>query len=376
MKPPRPVPGWHVPERPARDPAEGDRDGEHEPRRADAGAHRIDAADEAGGEAGDAAPAGERLQRVLARAGIGSRRACEQLIEEGEVQVNGRVVDRLPVFVDVHRDRITVRDRHLRFREDHVYVMLFKPRGVLSTNELQPGRRRAIDLVPHPSKARLFPVGRLDVDSSGLLLLTSDGELANRLMHPRYGVHKTYEVTVDGRLEPEDVARLERGVFLQERHATRGRRPGRRTTRSRLRIIAADRDRTRLLMTLGEGRNRQIRRMMLHVGHKVRKLRRVGLGPLKLRGLRPGQWRDLTHAEVKALRRAADVGERAWRREQARDGEAGGARGRRGGRDAGGAGGRGRRGATRGPGRGRGAGRRPATGGDGGGRRDRPDPRP
>lgn len=310
MKPPRPVRGWSTPasSEPHR-PAGGGDDGHEE-------------ATESGMPAGT-----ERLQRVLARAGIGSRRACEQLIEDGEVRVNGQVVDRLPVFVDLARDRITVRDRALRFREDHVYVMLFKPRGVLSTNEEQAGRRRAVDLVHHHSKARLFAVGRLDVDSSGLLLLTSDGELANRLTHPRYGVHKSYEVTVDGRIEPEELARLERGVFLQDRHTTHGRRAGRRTSRSRLSIIKASRDRTRLLMELHEGRNRQIRRMMLFIGHKVRKLRRVSLGPLKLRGLRVGEWRDLTPAEVKALRRTADIGEKAWRKEQARRAAGDGGRG-------------------------------------------------
>ena len=309
MKPPRPVRGWSAPPPTSED---------HRP----AGERR-----DADGASDPGMPAGaERLQRVLARAGIGSRRACEQLIEDGEVQVNGRVVDRLPAFVDVSRDRITVRDRVLRFREYHVYVMLFKPRGVLSTNEQQDGRRRAIDLVQHHSKARLFAVGRLDVDSSGLLLLTSDGELANRLTHPRYGVHKSYEVTVDGRIEPEELARLERGVFLQDRHTTHGRKAGRRTSRSKLSIIKASRDRTRLLMELHEGRNRQIRRMMLFIGHKVRKLRRVSLGPLKLRGLQVGQWRDLTHAEVKALRRTADIGEKAWRKEQARLAAAGGGR--------------------------------------------------
>jgi pseudouridine synthase len=376
MKPPRPVPGWNTPgkdRRPRRrdhdadaaaeatapesihddalDDAEDDRDhglagpldrdgdddldapaddADHHPepqpesRRPDRPRPRHDDDDHDEPPAGPGRP--ERLQKVLARAGIGSRRACEELIEEGEVQVNGTVVDRLPVFVDVTRDRITVRDRHLRFREKHVYVMLFKPRGVLSTNEIQPDRRRAIDLVHHSSKARLFPVGRLDVDSSGLLLLTSDGELANRLTHPRYGIHKCYEVTVEGRLESSDLARLERGVFLQDKHSTHGRKAGRRTSRSKLKIIKSARDRTRLLMELHEGRNRQIRRMMLYVGHKVRKLRRVSLGPLKLRGLKVGEWRDLTPAEVKALRRAADIGEKAWRKERAQAAAEGGAR--------------------------------------------------
>lgn len=296
-------------------------------------------------------PRNVRLQKILASAGIGSRRACEALIEEGEVRVNGQVVDRLPCFVDPVTDKIEVRNRRLKFQEKHVHVMLFKPRGVLSTNDEHPGpgRRRAVDLVRHHSGARLFPVGRLDVDSSGLLLLTTDGELANRLTHPRYGVHKTYEVTVEGRIEPDQLARLERGVFLSDRHTTHGRTPGRKTAQSRLTILRASRDRTRLRMELGEGRNRQIRRMMLYVGHKVRKLRRIGLGPLKLSSLRVGEWRDLTYEEARALYRAAEKGEKAWQKREAERAARGGGRGR-GGRTRGGGG---RGGGTAGPGRGR-----------------------
>jgi pseudouridine synthase len=251
---------------------------------------------------------GPRLQRILADAGIGSRRACEELIEAGEVAVNGHVVKRLPAWADARSDRITVHGRRLRPAEPLVYVMLFKPRGVECTNAPEAGagaaRRRAIDLVKHPTLARLYPVGRLDVESSGLLLLTNDGPLANRLTHPRYAVHKTYEVTVEGALDEEAVARLEKGVFLPQRRAGRPATGARRAS-SRLRLVKRHRDRTILEMDLREGRNRQVRRMMLLVGHKVRKLRRVRLGPLALTGLRPGQWRDLTREEVGKLRRAA-----------------------------------------------------------------------
>jgi len=248
---------------------------------------------------------GPRLHKVLAEAGVGSRRACEALIEEGEVTVNGHLVTTLPAWVDPVRDKITVRGRTIRRPEPHVYIMLFKPRGVVCTNADPEGRTRAIDLIDHPSGARLYPVGRLDAESSGLLLLTNDGELANRVTHPRYGVHKVYEVTVDGTLDATAVRKLERGIFLSSFHATRGRKPGRSTTRSRLKLDRVSRDRTHLLMELREGRNRQIRRMMLYVGHKVRKLRRVQLGPLKLRDLRPGQWRELLPSEVEALRKAS-----------------------------------------------------------------------
>jgi len=245
---------------------------------------------------------GQRLQKVLAESGVGSRRTCEQLIESGQVTVNGKVVMDLPAWVDPKRDRISVKGKSIRRLEKPVYVLLFKPRGVVSTNDDPEGRQRAIDLVKHPSRARLFPVGRLDKESSGLLLLTNDGEMANKLTHPRYGIHKTYEVTVSGRVDEDEVDKLERGIFLTDRRKGDS---AARTAGSRLKIIKRDRDRTRLLLELREGRNRQVRRMLARLGHDVKKLRRVQMGPLKLKGLKPGQWRDLLPEEIKALGRAA-----------------------------------------------------------------------
>lgn len=245
---------------------------------------------------------GPRLQKILAEAGVGSRRACEELIEAGEVTVNGHVVDSLPAWVDPDRDRIAVNGRKLKLPLVPVYVMLFKPKGTVSTNAEDEERRRLIDLVDHPTGARLYPVGRLDIDSSGLILLTNNGAFANKLTHPRHGVSKIYEVTVAGQLTDDEVKRLERGVFLYDRN----REKGSRTQRSKLSIIKRDRDRTLLRMELHEGRNRQIRRMMLAVGHPVKKLRRIALGPLKLSGLKPGQWRDLTPQELSALKKAVE----------------------------------------------------------------------
>jgi 23S rRNA pseudouridine2605 synthase len=243
---------------------------------------------------------GPRLQRVLADAGYGSRRACEELIESGSVKVNGEVVDALPAWVDPTQDRIVVDGKALKPPERHVYIMLFKPRGVVSTNSDPEGRVRAIDLVKHPANPRLYPVGRLDLDSSGLLLLTNDGELANRLTHPRYEVHKGYEVTVGGSLTEEEVAKLEAGIFLHDRDGD-----GKRTRQTQLSIRKRDRSRTMLYMELREGRNRQVRRMLLRVGHPVKKLRRIRMGPLELKGLAVGEWRELTARELQALRRAA-----------------------------------------------------------------------
>lgn len=269
---------------------------------------------------------------MLADLDVGSRRHCEALIEAGAVTVNGQVVDTLPAWVDPVADRIAVDGRQIRRgRERSIYIMLNKPRGVVSTNSDPEGRPRAIDLVLHPDKPRLYPVGRLDMDSSGLLLLTNDGDLANRLTHPRYEVHKGYEVVVGGLLDGEHAKRLEEEIFRPERRRGDGKRrsdakraePAKRDRgmktevgaadsprvaprqRSSLRILSRDRDRTVLYMELRESRNREIRQMMLRLGHPVKKLKRVCMGPLQLRGLGIGEWRDLTARELAALRTAA-----------------------------------------------------------------------
>jgi 23S rRNA pseudouridine2605 synthase len=262
---------------------------------------------------------GVRLQKVLADAGVAARRACEELIESGAVSVNGTVVDSLPAWVDPAKDRISVGGKPVRTRTEtrrrYVYVLLHKPRGYVCTNSDPEGRPRASDLVEHPTGERLYPVGRLDMDSSGLLLLTNDGELANRLTHPRYEVHKGYEVTVRGEVSPEEVRRLEHGIFLPDRDE-----PGQQASASSLRILKRDRERTLLMMELREGRNRQIRRMMLRLGHPVRKLKRVRMGPLQLRKLAVGAWRDLTPEELASLRAAAFVDAATLRQRTARSG--------------------------------------------------------
>jgi pseudouridine synthase len=237
---------------------------------------------------------------VLADAGVGSRRACERLIAEGAVEVNGEPVTAHPAWVDPARDRIAVHGRRVRPPERRVYVMLFKPRGVECTNAPAPGRRRAIDLVDHPSGLRLYPVGRLDVDSSGLLLLTNDGELANRLTHPRYHLPKVYQVLVRGGLDEQAIEQVRQGLYLNERDGA-----GARTAPAGLTMLQRDRSRSRMRIELREGRNRQIRRVMARLGHPVKRLRRVQVGPLKLKGLRVGEWRELTPAELSSLKRGA-----------------------------------------------------------------------
>jgi len=292
--PPSPSPGW----------------GRGSRRRPAGSAPEPDTADRTGAadrdEGRDGEPKGLRIQKLMAEAGVASRRECERLIEDGHVAVNGTVVRTLPIWVVPGRDRVTVRGKPVLPVNQLVYVMFFKPRGVICSNDDPEGRTRAIDLVRHPSKARLYPVGRLDLDSSGLLLLTNDGELAERLTHPRYEVHKTYEVLVRGRIEESQIKRLRTGVFLADRRGADRRRASR-TLQSRLKILKQDRERTRLLIELREGRNRQVRRMLAHLGHPVKRLRRVRMGPLALKGLRPGQWRDLLPQEIEALRRAAGL---------------------------------------------------------------------
>ncbi len=246
-----------------------------------------------------------RLQRVIAEAGLASRRAAELLIEEGRVTVNGKVVRALPVMVDPHEDVITVDGKPLPAAERHIYIMLNKPARTISSARDEPGavRRTVLDLVDHPSKARLYPVGRLDYDTTGLVLLTNDGSLAHRLTHPRFGVEKTYHVVVKGLLDDERVSQLERGIFIAERRE--GRTVGAaRASHVALQIIRRDRDRTLLELTLKEGRNRQVRRMLAGVGAPVKKLERVAIGPLKLKKLARGEWRELSAAELKALKNA------------------------------------------------------------------------
>ncbi|MEM8782906.1 MAG: pseudouridine synthase [Planctomycetota bacterium] len=269
---------------------------------------------------------GVRLQKALAEAGVASRRDCEALIEAGRVRVNGQLVKTLPAWVDAAVDRLEVdgelvaRSRAARSGKKTAgkhYVLLHKPRRVVSTVEDEPGKDRTtvVDLVDHPGAARLYPVGRLDADSTGLILLTDDGDLTHRLTHPRFGVTKRYLVSVKGRLEARDLERLKQGLVLADRKAlekhgpTRSGGAAKRASFERVRIVRHETDRARgdrttLSVTLTEGQNREIRRMLAQLGFKVRKLKRTALGPLQLKGLSPGQWRPLTPAEVKALRKA------------------------------------------------------------------------
>lgn len=234
----------------------------------------------------------ERLQKVLAAAGIGSRRQCEELIRAGRIEVDGTIVTRLGTTVDPERQEIRV-DGVVLSRSKRTYYAVHKPRGVVTTHRDPAGRPRVIDLVP-TTPERLFPVGRLDLYSDGLILLTNDGELANQLTHPRYGVEKTYRVLVAGEPTREVLDKLRRGVHLAEGVARV----------HRVQVKNRQRKSTLLEMTLREGKNREIRRVLARVGHKVLRLTRIAVGPVRLGNLPPGAHRKLSHHEVEELRQA------------------------------------------------------------------------
>ena len=233
----------------------------------------------------------ERLQKLLAAAGVASRRGAEELMREGRVRLNGRVVEELGVRADPRRDRITVDGRRIGRPARRRHYLVYKPRGVVTTTRDPHARRTVLDLVR--SSERLFPVGRLDVASEGLLLVTNDGELAQVLTHPSFEVPRTYRVSVRGRVVARDLRRLSRGIEIE----------GRMTAPCEVRLLEQNEDRSTIEITLREGRRRQIRLMLAEVDHPVRRLVRVRFGPLRLRGLAPGESRPLSRDEARALER-------------------------------------------------------------------------
>jgi 23S rRNA pseudouridine2605 synthase len=237
----------------------------------------------------------ERLQKILARAGVASRRASEEIISAGRVTVDGETVAELGAKADLATQDVRLDGRRLR-PEPLEYWMLNKPKGVVCTNDDPAGRTRPVDLIPD-SGARLFPVGRLDADSQGLLLLTNDGELANRLTHPRYEVPKTYQATVEGRVTGKEVQRLQKGVHLAEG----------KTGPPRVKVVKRTRSRSVLIITIREGRNRQVRRMLARLGHPVRDLVRTRIGRLSVRGLGSGKARRLSREEIEYLKALPDT---------------------------------------------------------------------
>ena len=234
-----------------------------------------------------------RINRAIAQAGVCSRRAAEQLVSSGQVRVNDKVVTDLATTVDVHRDRIKVRGKLLHFEFRHHYFVYYKPRGVVSTMNDELGRASVGELCATlPGSPR--PVGRLDRASEGLMLLCSDGEVANHMTHPRYGVSKQYRVTVSPRLSESDAQRMVDGVRLEDGEAHF----------DTIELVSLEKDRSRLEVTLSEGRNRIIRRVCEALGYEVRRLKRTRFGPLMLDKMGPGEYRALNASEVRNLRKS------------------------------------------------------------------------
>ena len=230
----------------------------------------------------------ERLQKILSRAGVASRRAAERILLEGRVTVNGEVVRELGSKADAGTDVVKVDGVQVRTSRQHVYLLLNKPKGVISTRRDPEGRTTVMDLLP--AVPGLFPVGRLDVTTEGLILLTNDGAFAERVAHPRYEVPRVYHAKVRGVPDAATLARLRQGVRYE----------GERLAADRVRILEADNN-SWLEVTVHEGRHHEVRRLLEAVGHPVSKLKRVGFGPLTTRGLKPGEFRALTAHEVRAL---------------------------------------------------------------------------
>ncbi len=243
---------------------------------------------------GPETPAGERIQKVLARAGVASRRAVEEMIVRGRIRVNGERVA-LGRRIDASKDIVEVDGSRVPLSTDLAYYLVNKPVGVVTTAHDEEGRETVMDLLE--VEVRVYPVGRLDMDSEGLVLLTNDGELAQRLTHPSFGVPKTYLVEASGSVKEKSVRALARGVELDDGV----------TAPAEVRLVEKNPRGTLVEMSITEGRNRQIRRMFEAVGHPVRRLVRTAIGPLMLGRLKPATYRKLRPDEVMSLYRAAGL---------------------------------------------------------------------
>ena len=239
----------------------------------------------------------ERLQKLIIRAGLMSRREAENFITAGRVTVDGEVVNRLGARADAEKNKICVDGRQLTFDVEKIYLLLNKPEGFLSTAKDKRGHATVMDLVSDIS-ARVYPCGRLDLNSAGLILMTNDGELMNALLHPKFKVPKTYRVKVEGDLTAEKISQLCAGVELEDGL----------TAPAEISLINADKNSSTLEITIREGRNRQIRRMLAAVGCNVKKLTRIKFAGLTLEGVPSGKYRRLTNKEIRNLKNLAGIG--------------------------------------------------------------------
>jgi 23S rRNA pseudouridine2605 synthase len=237
-----------------------------------------------------------RLNKYLAQAGIASRRKCDDLILAGYVQVNGKTVDRVGVVIDESKDKVTFKGRPVTLKRNFTYIILNKPKGVVTTARDQFRRRTVLDLIAIPE--RIFPIGRLDYNTTGVLLLTDDGELSNRLLHPNYKVTKVYRALLDRVIRPVDLFRLSNGVELD----------GRKTQPCKITELRIVDNGSLLQIELKEGRNRQIRKMFELFNYHVEELERISFAGLKATGLQQGEWRYLTKDEVNRLKEIVHYG--------------------------------------------------------------------
>jgi 23S rRNA pseudouridine2605 synthase len=236
---------------------------------------------------------GIRINKFIADAGIASRRAVDALIEEGRVKINSRLVTELGTRV-MPNDRVMVDGKLIGDPERHVYILLHKPKDTITTTSDELGRRTVLDLIGH--RSRIYPVGRLDRNTTGVLILTNDGDLAHRLMHPSYGVERQYEVVLDKPLEFKDAKKIAQGVELDNGDVTQ-----------ECELSVDDRDRRSVVIVLREGKNREVRRLFEHFGYEVMRLHRSMYAGMTVRGLARGEWRILERRELSALRRLAEL---------------------------------------------------------------------
>lgn len=227
-----------------------------------------------------------RINKFLAECGVASRRGCDKLIEEGKVLVNGKSCH-VGMAIDEKRDVVTVDGQKVILKSEHKYYMMNKPKGYVCTVKDDKGRKTVMDLLP-PSAGRVYPVGRLDYDSEGMLLFTDDGDFAFRLTHPKNEISKTYLVRIEGSVTEEQLNKLRSGVILD----------GKRTGKSKIRIVETDKNYTKLHVTIGEGRNRQVRRMFECIGKTVAFLKRIRIGEMPLGSLERGKVRSLNPEEI------------------------------------------------------------------------------
>jgi 23S rRNA pseudouridine2605 synthase len=235
-----------------------------------------------------------RINKYLAECGLGSRRAVEEIIKQGKISVNGRVTENLSTDIDVDNDKVSFEGKKIRPVLKHVYIALNKPKGCVTTNKDECGRKTVLDYLPDKFKQkRVFPIGRLDYETEGLIILTTDGDTANRVMHPRFELSKTYVARLDGDITDAEIETLRSGVILD----------GEKTKKCKVRRLDSEEGKPRIEVVISEGRNRQVRRMFESIGKTVTFLKRTAVGDIRLGGMGRGEARELKEKEIEYLKR-------------------------------------------------------------------------